>query len=92
MPKAWVTHVKQFAADNNLSYGCALSKSECKDSYKKTTKTKETKTKKDIKPVESKPYTKYDKPIGPTKPKETKPYTMIKSQLDQLNQVPKPEK
>jgi hypothetical protein len=34
MPNAWVTHVKQFAADSNLSYGCALSLPECKDTYK----------------------------------------------------------
>jgi hypothetical protein len=34
MPNAWVSHVKQHAIDNKLSYGCAMSKSECKDSYK----------------------------------------------------------
>jgi hypothetical protein len=77
MPNAWVTHVKKFAADNKLSYGCALSMPECKSSYKKEpTKTvpKKTKEKEEIK--DTKPYTKYDKPIGPVKPKpETKPYT-----------------
>lgn len=30
----WVEHVRKFASDNNLSYGCALSKPECKDSYR----------------------------------------------------------
>jgi hypothetical protein len=30
----WVDHVKSFAAKNNLSYGCALSKPECKESYR----------------------------------------------------------
>jgi hypothetical protein len=34
MPNRWVDHVKKFAADNNLSYACALSKPECKDSYR----------------------------------------------------------
>jgi hypothetical protein len=34
MPNQWVSHVKQFAADNNLSYGCALSKPECKETYR----------------------------------------------------------
>ena len=34
MPNRWVDHVKQFAADNNLSYGCALSKPECKETYR----------------------------------------------------------
>lgn len=34
MPNNWVNFVKQFAADNNLSYGCALSKPECKEQYR----------------------------------------------------------
>ncbi len=25
MPNAWVTHVKKFAANNNVSYSCAIS-------------------------------------------------------------------
>ena len=25
MPNAWVTHVKNFAANNNVSYSCAIS-------------------------------------------------------------------
>ncbi len=36
MPNAWVSHVKQYAAANKISYGCALSMSECKNSYKST--------------------------------------------------------
>jgi hypothetical protein len=31
MPNAWVEHIKQFAKDNNVSFGCALSMPECKD-------------------------------------------------------------
>jgi hypothetical protein len=34
MPNRWVDYVKKFAADNNLSYGCALSKPECKETYR----------------------------------------------------------
>ena len=30
MPNAWVTHVKQYAAANKTTYGCALSMPECK--------------------------------------------------------------
>lgn len=30
----WVQHVKEFAKINKLSYGCALSMPECKESYK----------------------------------------------------------
>ena len=25
MPNKWIEHVKQYAKDNNLSYGCSLS-------------------------------------------------------------------
>jgi hypothetical protein len=56
MPNAWVTNVKKFAANSNVSYSCAISMPECKQSYKKEPK------------PETKPYTKYDKPIGPVKP------------------------
>ncbi len=71
MPNAWVTHVKKNSAKKNVSYSCAISMPDCKESYKKT---KESKPKEsEIK--ETKPCTKYDKPIGPVKPKETKPYT-----------------
>jgi hypothetical protein len=34
MPNRWVDHVKSFAAQNNLSYACALSTPDCKDSYR----------------------------------------------------------
>ena len=45
MPNAWVTHVKQYAAANKTTYGCALSMSECKNSYKsKKEPTKKSKT------------------------------------------------
>lgn len=35
MPNPWITHVKQFALDNDLSYGCALSTPACRESYRK---------------------------------------------------------
>jgi len=38
MPNKWIEHVKAFAAKNNLSYGCAISKPECKSSYQSSTK------------------------------------------------------
>ena len=49
MVNKWVEHVRQFAKENGLSYGCALSTAECRESYqsskapkatKKATKTK----------------------------------------------------
>jgi len=30
----WVSHVRAFAADNNLSYACALSTPACKETYR----------------------------------------------------------
>jgi len=35
MPSAWVTHVKKFALDNNIAYGCALTDERCKATYVK---------------------------------------------------------
>jgi hypothetical protein len=34
MANQWTTHVKDYAQRNNLSYGCALSKPECKAEYR----------------------------------------------------------
>ena len=34
MPNRWVTHVKQWAAANGVSYGCAMSMPECKQAYR----------------------------------------------------------
>ena len=37
-PNKWIEHVKKFAKDNNLSYGCAISDKRCKDTYEKVQK------------------------------------------------------
>ena len=34
MTNPWVEHIKKYAKDNHLSYGCALSTPECKNTYK----------------------------------------------------------
>ena len=81
MTNLWIEHIKKYAKDNNLSYGCALSNPECKNSYVKGSSTPKTKIKK--KPecktdcescetckVNKEPHKMYDKPIGPIKPKE----------------------
>jgi hypothetical protein len=46
MPSAWIQHIKDFAKEKNLSYGCALSDPECSRTYrlKHPPKTKKTKT------------------------------------------------
>jgi DNA phosphorothioation-dependent restriction protein DptG len=31
----WVIHVKEWSKANNVSYGCAISKPECKEAYQK---------------------------------------------------------
>ena len=38
MPNAWITHVKNFAKENNKSYGCAISDPACKNSYERVVK------------------------------------------------------
>ena len=52
MPSPWIQHIKDFAAQNNLSYGCAMSKPECKASYK---------SKKESASLKSSKMTKFDK-------------------------------
>ena len=48
MVNAWIEHVKKYAKENNISYGCAIT--EAKASYvKKTKKTKEQLDAEDIK-------------------------------------------
>ncbi len=91
MPNAWVTHVKQYAAANNTSYGCAMTMPGCKAAYKKeptkeSKKTKESKETKEIK--DTKVYTMYKKPIGPVKPvapapKKALDKSTIKKMLEQ---------
>ena len=48
MPNKWIEHVKKFAKENGLSYGCAMSKPNLKDGYTPSVKmtSKEKKQKK----------------------------------------------
>ena len=41
MANAWITHVKEFAQRNGLTYGCALSTPECKAEYQQNKKPKQ---------------------------------------------------
>lgn len=62
MPNAWIEHVRKYARDNNISYGCAVSNPECKASYAKASP--KPKTSKPDKP--EKPMTKhYRKKVTP---------------------------
>ena len=45
-PNLWVQHIKSFASKNNMTYGCALSDPDCKDSYRKMKEGKSTPAKK----------------------------------------------
>ena len=66
MVNKWIEHIRKYAKDNNLSYGCALSDPKCKSSYIKTTPTP---VKSKVKPspkITDKPYTMYKEPIGPS--------------------------
>lgn len=35
MANKWTMFVREWASKNNMSYGCAMTKQECKDAYKK---------------------------------------------------------
>jgi len=65
MVNAWVEHVKRFARDNNISYMCAISKEECKTSYRRKNQPiepPETRTFRKLKPVVlPNPYTAFQK-------------------------------
>jgi hypothetical protein len=92
MSNPWVSHVKQYAAANKMTYGCAMSDSSCKAAYKKepskeSKKTKESKESKESKEIkDTKVYTMYSKPIGPVKPtapkkQEKKPASYYKDMI-----------
>lgn len=38
MTNSWITHVKQFAKENNKAYGCSISDPACATSYTKVVK------------------------------------------------------
>ena len=70
MVNLWVEHIRQYAKDNNLSYACALSTPQCKNTYIKTSSKSKKKT--DCKTCKTcKTDCKINKePIEPKKPKE----------------------
>jgi hypothetical protein len=41
MGNPWVEHVKAFAAEKKISYGCAMSDPKCKEAYQQNKKPKE---------------------------------------------------
>ena len=99
MVNPWVEHIKKYAKDHNLSYGCALSTPECKNTYSKaSTKSKkkpecktDCKTCKTCK-INKEPHKMYDKPIGPIKPKEiNKMYKMYKEPIGPKKQYTQEE-
>jgi hypothetical protein len=55
MPSAWIQHIKDFAAKNNLSYGCAMSDPQCKATYVSVKKPTKTALKKQLASALSKP-------------------------------------
>ena len=72
MSNAWIEHVKKYAKDNNLSYACALSTPDCKNTYNKPLSKSKKKTCKTCN-MNKEPHKMYDKPIGPQQPKKVKP-------------------
>jgi hypothetical protein len=56
MPNAWVIHVKKWSAENNKTYGCAVSDPDCRASYKKPIKEKKLTKKQKLKNLENEAY------------------------------------
>ncbi len=68
MTNPWVEHIKKYAKDHNISYGCALSTPECKNTYRRpSSKPKQKKECKTCK-MNKEPHKMYKEPIGPKKP------------------------
>ena len=80
MANSWIEHIRKYAKDNNLSYGCALSSPDCKNTYNKplSKSKKKTDCKSDCTTCKTcnlnkEPHKMYDIPIGSQKPKKVKP-------------------
>jgi hypothetical protein len=84
MANPWVEHVKKYAKDNNISYGCAMSMSEVKASY--------TPKQKVVKPKVVKPKpTKQEAKPKVVKPKVVKPKVVKDEDLDDDEEIEYPE-
>ena len=68
MANSWIEHIRKYAKDNNLSYGCALSSPDCKNTYNKPLSKSKKKTDCKTCNMNKEPHKMYDKPIGPKKP------------------------
>ena len=80
MANSWIEHIRKYAKDNNLSYGCALSSPDCKNTYNKplSKSKKKTDCKSDCTTCKTcnlnkEPHKMYDKPIGPKKQQQPYP-------------------
>ena len=65
MTNPWIEHIKKYAKDNNISYGCALSTPECKNTYRKPSSTPKQKTECKNCKKNKEPHKMYKEPIGP---------------------------
>ena len=89
MVNLWVEHIRQYAKDNNLSYACALSTPQCKNTYIKTSSKSKKKTDCKTCKINKEPHKMYDSPIGPKKPKEI--HKMYKEPIGPIKQYTQEE-
>ena len=87
----WVEHVRKFATDNNLSYGCALSKPECKETYRAKYGVSKKLTKKQN--IENMGTQDFDAPNmklikEKNKPKKLKPKFIIQEEPEEMKEEP----
>ena len=77
MSNSWIEHVKKYAKDNNLSYGCALTNAKCKSTYNNQPSSKSKKKTCKTCNMNKEAHKMYDKPIGPKKQQYTKEELLI---------------
>ncbi len=72
MPNKWTEFVKDWASKNNMSYGCAMTKPECKEAYRAANPkvSKSTKRRNKLKGVKEIPFEKLEEAFHSTEPKK----------------------
>ena len=80
-PNQWVEHIRAFAKNNNMTYGCAMSDPRIRDGYVSASKSR-SKTQVVVKPVTP-------TPKAPLTPAEEKRLKMLKTHLERMDMMRK---
>lgn len=92
MPNKWVEHVKQWSAENNMTYGCAVSKPECREAYHKKNLTKKYEKEQQPKEMEQMGKEDINRTKKPEKEKGQQSKEIEQMSKEDINRAMKPEK